>query len=200
MEVLLNIIEYMTEQKTREEKFTESVFEWVKTDRTGDVCKFIAFDFDANGVEYVCFEDGTRINTDLIGDIVLMHSHGSQILGAGLIPEKTDDELLGYTKEFVQKQEVVQTPNVQIETEVRTSISDTNPVLAILEKTKKKPEKLTVTLTVKIPSPDLYSVIKENFDDVDNVILQNVMAQIQDNVLRDSLRKELQNIYAKKKK
>ena len=70
----------------------------------------------------------------------------------------------------------------------------------ILEKTKKRTEKVSLTLTLKIPAPELYNVIKENFDNAEEVLLQNVMDQIHDNLLREALKKELQNIYQKKKR
>ena len=72
--------------------------------------------------------------------------------------------------------------------------------IAILEKTKKRTEKVSLTLTLKIPAPELYNVIKENFDNAEEVLLQNVMDQIHDNLLREALKKELQNIYQKKKR
>ena len=75
-----------------------------------------------------------------------------------------------------------------------------DPVVAILEKTKKKTEKLVLTLTVKIPSADIFNVIKENFDNTEDILLENVLSQIQENSLREAIRKELQNIYSPKKK
>jgi len=57
-----------------------------------------------------------------------------------------------------------------------------------------------LTLTLKIPAPELYNVIKENFDNAEEVLLQNVMDQIHDNLLREALKRELQNIYQKKKR
>ena len=57
-----------------------------------------------------------------------------------------------------------------------------------------------MTLTLKIPAPELYNVIKENFDNAEEVLLQNVMDQIHDNLLREALKRELQNIYQKKKR
>ena len=179
-------------KKTREEQFNDSKFEWVKTERRGDVCKFLAFDYDSNGEEYTCFDDGTRVKTDLIGDVVLRHEYDSDIIGAYLIPQKTDAEILGFTKEFYQKQ--------QEKSQTTSTIASSNPVTAILEKSKKKNEKIVLTLTVKIPSVELYSVIRENFDDVDDVILESVLQQVQEKMLKDALKRELQSIYNPKKK
>jgi hypothetical protein len=43
-------------------------------------------------------------------------------------------------------------------------------------------------------------VIKDNFENVDDVLLQAAMNQIHDSLLRDCLRKELQTIYQKRRK
>ena len=177
--------------KSREEQYTECIFEWVKTERAGDTCKFKNF-LTVENVEYVVFDDDSRIISTLIGDVVLMHSHSSQLVG-NVIPEKTDEEIMGYSNimEKPMNTTIINTTEVQ---------QQNNPVMAILDKSKKKSEKITLTMIVKIPSPELYSVIKENFDDVDNVILDSVLTQLDDKILRDSVRKELQNIYTKKKK
>lgn len=176
------------EAKPREEMYGIAYFEWVKTERAGDISRFKEFS-TVGEVEYIVFEDNTRIDSQLIGDVVLMHEDQSQIMGRDIMyPEKTDAEILGYTSDR----------NIpRVETKI---VSNDNPVLAILDKSKKKTEKITLSLTVKIPSVDLYNVIRENFDDVDNVILETVMDQLQERLLKDALKRELQNIYSKKKK
>ena len=175
--------------QTREEEFSDSHFEWVKTERVGDISKFKEFVIE-NGVEYAVFIDNTRIRVELIGDVVLKHQYEGDILGK-ITVEPVDNTILSHLRveEVKQKPAVVQ----------KTSVISHDPVIAILEKTKKKTEKINLTLSLKIPSPDLYNVIKENFDNTDEILLQNVMDQIQDELLKDALRRELQNIYQKRK-
>jgi len=175
-------------QKTREEVYAESHFEWVKTERQGDVCKFQTILFE-NDVEYILFTDGTRIRTDLVGDIVLAHQYQEEIIG--FAPPLTSEA--PYVDPILkQEQQLTQTAT--------RVLSEIDPVVSILEKTKKKTEKITLTLNLKIPAPDLYNVIKENFDNTDEILLDSVMEQIHDNLLKDALKKELQNIYQKRKK
>lgn len=175
-------------QKTREEVFAESTFEWVKTERSGDLCKFDKFEVDDDLIEYVKFVDGTRVRLELIGDVVLMHKFGSEILGNELALSFADniERSTPLPSAIVHKPA---TPQVM-----------GDPVVSILEKSKKKTEKITLTLVVRIPSPELYSVIRESFDNVEDILLNSVMEQIQENVLRESVKKELQHIYSAKKK
>lgn len=181
-------------QKTREEVYAESHFEWVKTERQGDVCKFQTILFE-NDVEYVLFTDGTRIRTDLIGDIVLAHQYQEEIIG-GFTPPSVSEA--PYVDPMLANQPIV--AGIKTQTVTRVISEAIDPVVSILEKTKKKTEKITLTLHLKIPAPDLYNVIKENFDNTDEILLDSVMEQIHDNLLKDALKKELQNIYQKRKK
>ena len=78
-------IEFMQEkvQKSRDDVFSSSQFEWVKTERAGELCRFSGFEID-NGVEYTNFDDGTRIRTDFIVDIGPgAGEHGGRIIGHG---------------------------------------------------------------------------------------------------------------------
>lgn len=169
-------------QKTKEEIFSESHFEWIKTERQGDISKFSYFVHE-NGVDYVVFQDGSRIREELVGDVVLMHQYPEEILG---LPTAQPFES-AVTQEIFS-------PTVYGNSSIIHKPVEIDPVVAILEKTKKKTEKITLTLNLKIPSPDLYGVIKENFENTDEILLQSIMDQIHDNVLREALKRELQVI------
>jgi hypothetical protein len=173
----------MMDQKTREELYSSARFEWVKTERAGDVCSFQKFE-EENDVEYVVFDDNSRLRIELLGDVVLVHTNEFEILGREILPV-ADTNVFDHVK----------INEVQV-----SQASPTDPVVAILEKTKKKTEKINISLTLKIPSPELYAVIRENFENTDEILLENVMLQVQEKVLREAVKKELQNIYSKKKK
>ena len=178
-------METETKPKSKEEIFSSHKFEWVKTERSGDVCEFDHF--EGEGEEFTCFTDNTRIRTELIGDVVLMHLFSNEIIGK---------ELLNPEKNILGVETVVHTAQIQ----PRKAQSSQDPVISILEKTKKRTEKMNLTLNVKIPSPEIYLVIRENFENVDDILLENVMAQIQQNSMKEAVRRELQNIYSQKKK
>lgn len=170
---------------TREEKMQSCFFQWIKTERSGDVCRFKEFVI-IDATEYVVFTDETRIASSLIGDVILMHEHESSIL----TDLSSDREP---TLNAVVPPRLNSTPSPM-------SSQNFDPVMSILDKSKKKSQKISISLTVKIPSVELYSIVKENFDNVDNVILDSVMQQVQDGMLKDSLKRELQVIYNTKRK
>ena len=183
----------MIEVKSREEHFAESVFEWVKSERVGDVCKFERFEVEeSSGIEYVIFTDSTRVNSALIGDVVLRHLDESFLIGrdasTALLPTNPQLSLNRNTEHFLYG------------TSKNTEKIVEDPVSSLLKKSKKKVEKISLALSVKIPSTELYSVLIENFKNADEIIVDSIIDQIQKKILRESIKKELQNIYFTKKK
>jgi len=186
--------------ETRDSKFAKHKFEWVKTERAGEVCTFSGFEQE-NGVEYVCFNDNTRIRTEFIGDIVLMHLYENEILGREVLVDSQSPILQHLRAEQVIEpvtHEVIHSPEIPSKLEKTNVFQD--PVVSILDKSKKKIEKLTLTINVKIPSVELYNVIKENFDNTEEILLDSVMEQLHEKLLREAVKREIQNIYSTKKK
>lgn len=185
----------MIAPKSKEEIFATSVFEWVKTERQGDICHFLAFDF-IDGVEYVLFNDGTRISVNLIGDVVLRHDNEQSVLG---VKQNLDeDELFRQQMQIGPARPVANNTNTNHHVQQYTQVS--SPVQDLLDKSKKHTEKLSLEITVKIPSPDLYNVLKESFTDVEKVLIDSIATQIEGAMIRTALRNALNNIYGKKKK
>lgn len=158
--------------KTREEEFAESIFEWVKTEREGDVCKFRQFVVE-NGTEYTVFEDGTRVNTTLIGDVVLMHKHPEEIISK-----------IGNPLEKVQSP--VSTPHVPpplYSSAAQLVPSNSNatassPIFSILEKSKKKKKKIQLEITADLPSAEVLSIVRDNFDASDDELFAYLVNKI----------------------
>jgi hypothetical protein len=181
----------MSETLTRSEKLAESKFEWVKTERTGEVCYFSEI-ISEGGDEYILFTDGSRVNSSLLGDVVLIHDKNAEILGDLLSnPPVSNPQPQNQNPAPLSKP----TPQPQPQKNV-----EIDPVKAILTKTKRKKQNLNLTISVNLPSKDLYLVVKENFPNMDDVLLEDVMDQIKEKALRDSLKKELNVLYSTKKR
>jgi len=187
--------------ETRDSKFAKHKFEWVKTERAGDVCTFSQFE-NENGVEYVCFNDNTRIRSEFIGDIVLMHLYENEILGREVVIDNNQSPVLQHlrTETSYVTPEPVSLPEQSVPVKLERTNVFQDPVVSILDKSKKKIEKLTLTINVKIPSAELYNVIKENFDNTEEILLDSVMEQLHEKLLREAVKREIQNIYSIKKK
>jgi hypothetical protein len=215
-ETISTIDNNMTKQveKSREEIFTESTFEWIKTERFGNICKFKEFEIGSDGREMIVFQDDTRIYTEFLGDMVLQHTNSNDVLGEALnMPQPItgqpqtmsieqdmtheDAALLGYAS--VADAANGKAPTSPIQQQSSTPVND-NPVIGLLSKSKKKIKILNLKLSVQLPTNELYSVIKDNYEGVDDVILDDVIDQVSNSLLRDAISKELRNIYTKKKR
>jgi hypothetical protein len=169
-----------TVPKTREEDYASSIFEWVKADREGDVCKFKEFTV-VNGEEYVVFNDNSRIKTILLGDVVLKHQHESQLLGKELKPapkpEVTEDEpfefpivsdLTDAAKHAPKKLNFVADSGIGSYAPPQpTQPKADSPIASILGKSKKKKQKVTLEIQMELPSAEVLSIIRENFEGSD---------------------------------
>lgn len=189
-------------QKSRDEIFAEGHFEWIKTERAGDVSKFARFERGENGIEWVVFQDNTRVNSALIGDVVLMHQYENEILGGAATSPTAEENVVHSAADYSRltaglEDAVVHQPNNLSNVYAKNEATD--PVNAIFEKTKKRNEKLTLTIQVKIPAPEVYSVIRDNFENVDDILIQNVISQIEGKALREAVKASLLAIYSKKK-
>ncbi len=200
----------------KEALYKNSTFEWIKTERKGEISKFLCFDYE-NGQEFLLFEDGSKLNTNVLGEVMLRHDHESLVLGEALHEETFvtgpivnqrdsynnmiagipfDDGSAPLIPAQIQAASVNETPLEQKNVFAEPS----DPVISILEKAKKKQEKISVNFTVNIPSKEIYSIIKENFENTDEIILNDIMSQISQDVLRIALGNELKTIYSKKRK
>jgi len=133
--------------KTREEIFAESYFEWIKTERMGDVSRFKEFVIE-NGVEYIVFQDNTRVNSALVGDVILMHKYADEVMG-------------GLSSEFERVNEPIRNIPQPIQ-QPKANIQ--SPIVAILDKAKRKRKKVTFELVMELPSSEILGIVKENFD------------------------------------
>lgn len=182
--------------KTREEEFAECTFEWVKTERVGDISKFKSFLVE-NEVEYVVFQDNTRINSALLGDIVMMH--------------KSEFDLMTVREDFTEP-EIQSQPNTPPppppsqepkgikESEQPVPSQASNPVHELLKKAKKKKQKLVLQLDLQLPSEEMYSIISENFEKGDDDIVEFIMAELSPELIKRAINSALRDKYTNKNK
>lgn len=166
-------------EKTREEIYASSSFEWIKTERSGDVCKFKQIK-EENGVEYMIFTDNTRIKVELIGDVVLMHSDGEEPLTSNAF------EMAGAPTTLVQR---VQQPVAKIPIE--------NPIHSLLKKAKLEENNVLMPITMMLPTVDFYHIVADNFENGDEEIVSFLRSQITEDMIVSALKHALLDKYTK---
>ncbi len=70
-----------------------------------------------------------------------------------------------------------------------------DPVWVMMEKAKKFSTEVSMTLTISLPSKSLYDVAKESFDEGGTKVIEYIINNIDDKLLKDSLRTALTNAY-----
>lgn len=169
------------ENVEKEEDLKKVAFQWVKTERSGDVCSFDRKEF-SDGVEYVFFTDGSRIRSDLIGDVVMMIRDGENFydLEANSVLSNPSSNPSGNS--FSQKTEPI------------------DPVKEILKKAKKINRKISLEIDLEMPTASMYHFMEENFEDVSTTLLENCMKQIDEKKIKASLKKQISLLYSSKQK
>jgi hypothetical protein len=180
--------------KTREEEFAECTFEWVKTERVGDISKFKTFLVE-NDVEYVVFQDNTRINSALLGDIVMMHKSEFDLMTV----REDFTEVLPKEEVPVSVESLPVPPPAQVAVEVKQPEKD-NPVHALLGKAKKKKQKLMLQLELQLPSEEMYTIISDNFENGDDEIVEFIMAELSPDLIKRAINSALRDKYTNKQK
>ena len=166
---------------TREERYAECIFEWVKTDRSGDVCKFKEFQIE-NDIEYVVFADNSRVNISLIGDIVLMHDKGYE-------PIMGNSAFQGVNQNTVQPVTSVTQQPIHIEN---------SPVILLLDKAKKTSQEILLPIEIMLPSVDMYNIVVENFENGDEEMVKFLRKEITEEKIISALLNALKDKYTKK--
>lgn len=186
----------MKDTRTREEKFAQGVFQWIKTERRGDISRFSHL-LEENGIEWICFQDATRVNSAFLGDVILLHESETDAVAVdGSYVPPVEPEAVVSSETYRRLTEGLE----EAPKNVYKQAKEMHPVNAIFEKAKKRNVKLTIDVNVKIPALDVYSVIRDNFENVDDILIENVISQVEGKVLKDAIRVTLLNMYTKKKK
>ena len=118
-------------------------YEWVKGDYTGNLEKITSEEIE-NGIEWINFESGRRINKSLFGEFLLINENGvSSIepIGNLTVP-------------------VVVSPEIQ----AREEKLQESPISILLKtQRKRKTEKMVLEFDLELPSPEILLIMYESF-------------------------------------
>lgn len=162
----------------KEELQSVPKFQWVKTEKTGHVVQFKDVVY-SNGMILVEFNDGSRVNYDLLGDVVIKVEDDAMLLD------------LGTTE--VQHTQVNQV-NIGKPKQVHQTSSDT-PVQALLRKQKPNVVPVEISIQLNLPSVSLYKVLSQSFENADDEIVQFIVADLDIQVIKDAVKEAILNFY-----
>lgn len=178
------------EKKTMFENTIEqdSVYQWIKGDRTGEMVKFKEVSEDVTGDQFVNFTDGTRIRYSLFQEYLIpseVEIDNDEIFGRN-IPPTTDRRL--------------QVGNVSVGNVVSIVPKKSNsPIRVLLEKQKPNWVKINIELEINIPTKDLYEILSNSFDDAEKDIIDFCTEDLEMEDIKKALGETLKKIYTSKK-
>jgi len=189
------------------------LYQWLKTEKAGNY-SYVDNIQEDNGITYINFQDGSRVNADLVGEYVIeveSEEDGYEIkeeIIHDMTTAKTQDgktmeipgimhgqkkvQIIPKRKNNTQKRNTAVTKPVTRPEPPKVEI---DPVINLLEKAKKEKHTYDVELSVDAISKDLYAVVKNTFEDGEEKSLDYIVSLIDIDKLKDQLKDKLKKVY-----
>jgi hypothetical protein len=187
---LKKIINIMTEKETPElkEDYSKFSYQWIKGDLLSNVQHYQDI-IEEGDKRYIVFTDNSRILLDLLDEYMIRVDKGFEEVPtfANEVPVSPDEVLSQKgvkTRESRQEQKVV--------------IQD-SPIFSLLSKQKENWVDVDLQLSINLPPKSLWDVLVSSFDDAEKDILEYVTKDLDIEVVRQSLRNSIKDIYKKQK-
>lgn len=202
----------------------KTLYQWLTGDKSGTIVELQKIEYDSDDeITYLYFENGDRVNADLVGEVVIKLEEGEDgfIIKREVIndiriekgKDGTEYEIPGpdHGKVIIKKipkhqvlpkqQNVAQNVAQPITPSTPSAAPKVtaDPVIALLEKAKKEEKEFTVKLSVDVIKQSLYDVITENYDDGEEKSLDYIVSLIDINDLKSQLREKLKIKYNEQK-
>ena len=183
------IIDIMMDKDLSElkEDYSQSSYQWVKGENISQVQHYKDL-VNENGKTYVLFTDGNRMSTDLLEEFMIRVEKGYEEVSLDSAPQ--ENETQNISKSSVKPREYEQKKSIVIEE---------NPIFSLLSKQKENWVDVDLKLSINLPPKSLWDILISSFDDAEKDILEFVTKDLDIEVVRQSLRESIKEIYKKQK-
>jgi hypothetical protein len=191
---LKKIISIMTEKDLSElkEEYGKYSYQWIKGDNLS-ITQHYQDILKEGGKKYIIFTDKSRISLDLLDEYMIRVERGFEEQVKVINPTKEliqiDEEI---TKQSVVKSRELSHDKQKIEIE-------NSPIFSLLAKQKENWVDVDLRLSINLPPKSLWDVLMGSFDDAEKDILEYVTKDLDIEVVRQSLRESIKEIYKKNK-
>ena len=187
---LKKIIQIMTDKDISELREEYSVFsyQWIKGDNISQTQHFEDL-IEEGGRKYILFSDKSRIALDLLDEYMIKVERGFEeiipVSEVNLVPQTDLSQNKGVKKRDAQ--------------EIKAQVIEGNPIFALLSKQKENWVDVDLKLSINLPPRSLWDVLMGSFDEAEKDILEYVTKDLDIEVVRQSLRESIKDIYKKQK-
>ena len=156
------------------------VYKWTKGDYDGEVCEYESvFKDPTSGIIWINFKGGKRINYSLLNDFMMQIEPSSIRQGA------------------IEQVANIPIRNVMLsDTKAKIDLPD-NPIVSLLQKQKPNWVEVGINLKLNLPTKNLYNVLSTSFEDAEEEIIEFVVRDLDIELIKDSLRINIKDIYNK---
>ena len=183
------IIDIMMDKDLSElkEDYSQFSYQWIKGENISQVQHYKDL-VNENGKTYVLFTDGNRMSTDLLEEFMIRVEKGYEEVSLDTAPQ--ENETQNISKSSVKPRESEQKKSIVVEE---------NPIFSLLSKQKENWVDVDLKLSINLPPKSLWDILISSFDDAEKDILEFVTKDLDIEVVRQSLRESIKEIYKKQK-
>lgn len=180
----------MTEKDTSElkEDYSKFSYQWIKGDLISKVQHYQDI-MEEGDKKYMIFTDKSRILLDLLDEYMIRVDKGFEEVQSAINP-------LEVVPVDPLTQSVVKSrgPNQE-----QSQVNTENPIFSLLSKQKENWVDVDLQLSINLPPKSLWDVLVSSFDEAEKDILEYVTKDLDIEIVRQSLRNSIKDIYKKQK-
>lgn len=169
------------------EDYSKFSYQWIKGENISQVQHYKDL-VNENSKTYVLFTDGNRMSTDLLEEFMIRVEKGYEEVTLNTAPQESETQNI--SKSSVKPRESEQKKSTAIEE---------NPIFSLLSKQKENWVDVDLKLSINLPPKSLWDILISSFDDAEKDILEFVTKDLDIEVVRQSLRESIKEIYKKQK-
>jgi len=156
------------------------VYKWTKGDNDGEICEYEnLFKDPTSGIIWINFKGGSRINYLLLNDFMLQ-------IEPSAIKEGAIEQLASLPMRNVMLSD----------NKAKVTLPD-NPIVSLLQKQKSNWVEVGINLKLNLPTKNLYNVLTSSFEDAEEEIIEFVVRDLDIELIKESLRINIKDIYNK---
>lgn len=154
-------------------------YQWIKGENAGNITEFCNVCVENDGMVWIEFMDGTRINQPLLDQYLIKTNNTHELLDV-------EKPLTAEAKTNVSNVAIREAPKVA-----------ENPIHTLLKRQKPNPIALDFTLDLNIPSIELYNVICASFDNAEDETVNYIVSGLDINIIKNSVKEAIKHYYNK---
>jgi hypothetical protein len=169
--------------ENQEKEKTMKYYQWIKGDNAGKVVTWTGETYNDEVLEtnYIVFNDGSRANTEIIGDFLLE-----------VKSEKDEDLILqDELKPVVQQKNINKEVIKEAVKEIVREEIKMSPIHQVLSDSKKTKTTVSVSIVVDIPPPNLMSILTETYPGGEDEVLRYISNSINIESVREQIAKQI---------